>query len=190
MANEVVYTDSKLLDLIAHHDHSAFKGLYRRYWSQLYDAAFQRLKDHQQAEDIVQEIFVSLWKRREALQVDNLAAYLHTAVRNRVLNYVVRNKAPESFYEPLAAILLESTTADTILLQKELLELLKSYIETLPEKRKQVFVLHLYHHLSTKEIAEKLQISQKTVQNQLRTAMADLKTKITPLLIAILTTRL
>jgi RNA polymerase sigma-70 factor (family 1) len=190
MANEVVYTDSKLLDLMAHHDHSAFEGLYRRYWSQLYDAAFQRLKDHQQAEDIIQEVFVSLWTRRTELAIDNLPAYLHTAVRNRVLNYVVRNRAPESFYEPLAAILLESGSADSLLLQKELLELLQAYVESLPEKRKQVFVLHLYHHLSTKEIAEKLQISQKTVQNQLRTAMTELKTKITPLLVVYLSTRL
>lgn len=190
MHDDVAYTDSRLLDLIARHDQAAFELLYRRYWSQLYDAAFQRLKDHQQAEDIVQEIFVTMWARREFLNIYNLSGYLHTSVRNRVLNYVVRNKVSGGFYQPFAALLVESDTADMVLLEKELLDLLKAYVEALPEKRKQIFVLHLYNHLSTKEIAEKLQISQKTVQNQLRTAIDDLKTRFIPIVIAVLATRI
>ncbi len=190
MHDDVTYIDSRLLDLIARHDQGAFELLYKRYWNQLYDAAFQRLRDHQQAEDIVQEIFVTLWAKRECLNIYNLSGYLHTSVRNRVLNYIVRNKVSEDFYQPFAALLIESGTADMVLLEKELLELLKAYIQLLPEKRKQIFVLHLYNQLSTKEIAEKLQISQKTVQNQLRTAIDDLKTRFIPLVIAVLATRI
>lgn len=190
MHEEALHTESRLLELIGHSNREAFELLYRRYWSQLYDAAFQRLKNGQQAEDIVQEIFIGLWTRRDTLQIENLPAYLHTAVRNRVLNYVARNKIADSFYEPLAALLSDTTAADSALMQKELLELMRAYIGSLPEKRKQIFALYLYHNLSTREIAEKLHISQKTVQNQLHTTMKGLKSKMAPLLLIVLLIRL
>ena len=72
-----------------------------------------------------------------------------------------------------------------MLLEKELLDLVQSYINSLPEKRKQIFLLHIKDNLSTKEIAERLNISQKTVQNQLGTSMQGLHTRIAPIIIAI-----
>ncbi len=190
MQEEVLYTDNSLLDLMTRHDQGAFELLYRRYWSQLYDAAFSRLENHQQAEDIVQEIFVSLWMRRDTLQIDNLPAYLHTAVRNRVLNYVSRNKMAAHFYEPFASLLIETDTADRVLLQKDLFDLMRAFIDSLPEKRKRIFVLHLYNNLTTKEIAEELQVSRKTVQNQIHTAMEGLRSQIIPVLLTFLLTRI
>jgi RNA polymerase sigma-70 factor (ECF subfamily) len=190
MHEEALHTESRLLELVGRHDREAFELLYRRYWSQLYDTAFQRLKNVQQAEDIVQEIFIGLWTRQDPLRIDNLPAYLHTAVRNRVLNYVARNKIAESFYEPLASLLPETAAADSPLMQKELLDLMKLYIASLPEKRKQIFVLYLYHNLSTREIAERLHISQKTVQNQLHATMKGLKSRMVPFLLVILLIRI
>lgn len=190
MHEKALHTENRLLELVGHHDREAFELLYRRYWSQLYDAAFQRLKNGQQAEDIVQEIFIALWMHKDPLQIDNLPAYLHTAVRNRVLNYVARNKIADSFYEPLASLLSETATADSALRQKELLELMKAYIGSLPEKRKQIFALYLYHNLSTREIAERLHISQKTVQNQLHATMKGLRSRMVPFLLMALLIRI
>lgn len=190
MPDEILYTDHRLLQLIAQDDQAALQLIYKRYWAQLYDMAYRRLKDTQQAEDIVQDIFINIWKLRQSLQVENLGAYLRTAVRHRVLNYVTRNKASESFYEPMALLLADSGSADELLLRKELMELLRLYIETLPTKRKQIFLLHLYTNLSTKEIAEKLSITQKTVQNQILNAIEGMKTQILPVLLTVIVTRL
>lgn len=189
MAEEIVYTDHKLLQLVAQHDQAALRLLYQRYWTSLYDMAYRRLKDAQQAEEIVQDVFINIWKLRESLEIDNPGAYLRTAVRHRVLNYVTRNKAADSFYEPMALLLADSGRADELLLRKELLKLLRLYIETLPAKRKQIFLLHLYTNLSTKEIAERLSVSQKTVQNQILNAIDGMKTQILPILFAILIIR-
>jgi len=175
--------DNDLLVLLAQDDRHAFESLYRRYWLELYDAAYQRLKDNQQAEDIIQDIFVNLWIRRAVLKIGNLPAYLHAAVRFRVLNYVQRDLASEAFFEPFEAIASYQSGADGLLLEKEMMKLVLLYADTLPEKRRKIFLMHLNESLSTREIADQLRVSQKTVQNQLGTAMHGLRAHISTLLV-------
>jgi len=176
-----IYNDCELLALLSYDNRDAFELLYHRYWLQLYDAAYQRLKDNQQAEDIVQDIFVSIWTRRATLKIENLSAYLHAAVRFRVLNYVKRGLVADGFYEPFEAVAAHSSCADGHLMEKEMISLLNAYIKTLPEKRRQIFLMHVRENLSTKEIAEQMRISQKTVQNQLGTALHRLRAHVLPL---------
>ena len=185
MSHDLSHTDQVLLELLVRNDRNAFTVLYRRYWQSLYEAAWKRLKNAQQAEDIVQEIFITLWTRRAALRIDNLPAYLHTAVRFRVLNYVERDLAGATFYEPFESITASVSNADDQLIEKELNSLVNAYIETLPEKRNAIFLLHLKERLTTKEIADRLHVSQKTVQNQLGTAMKGLQTRLAPVLVGI-----
>ena len=184
------YSDNELSRLLHQGDEPAFAELYNRYWLELYDTAYQRLKNKEQVEDIIQDVFVKLWIRRAELQIENAQAYLHTAIRFRVFNYVERDAVHESFFEPFETMAFSSCTADEKVLEKELLDLVQAYIEALPEKRKQIFLLHIRDNLSTKEIAERLNISQKTVQNQLGTAMQNLHTRIAPILIAIAASQL
>lgn len=179
------YTDNELTTLIHNGDEPAFAELYNRYWLELYDTAYRRLRNKEQVEDIIQDIFVKLWIRRAELQIENPQAYLHTAVRFRVFNYVERKTAHESFFEPFESIAYSTATADEKVLEKELLEVVEAYIEALPEKRKQIFLMHIKLNLSTQEIADRLKISQKTVQNQLATSMQGLHNKIAPIIIAI-----
>ena len=179
------YTDNELSRLLHQGDEPAFAELYNRYWLELYNTAYQRLKNKEQVEDIIQDVFVKLWIRRAEIQIENAQAYLHTAIRFRVFNYVEREAVHESFFEPFETIGFSSSTADEKVLEKELLDLVYAYINTLPEKRKQIFLLYIKDNLSTREIAERLNISQKTVQNQLGTAMQNLHTRIAPILIAI-----
>ena len=190
MTTIAIYNDSELLALISQDNCEAFQLLYHRYWLQLYDSAYQRLKDCQQAEDIVQDIFVSIWTRRETLKIENLPAYLHAAVRFRVFNYVTRDIAASSFYEPFEAMTSQSQGADGHLLEKELISLLNAYIKTLPEKRRRIFLMHIKENFSTKEIAVQLRLSQKTVQNQLGTALHGFRTQVLPTLFFLLSTSL
>ncbi len=191
MEGETNHTDSSLLTQLKTGDRAAFDMLYHRYWLQLYDAAYKRLGNKEQAEDIVQELFIRLWVRRNELVIDHLPAYLHTAVRYSVLSYVTRNKASLNFYLPFETILLETGAdmPDDRLMAKELLELAYDYANTLPERKKQVLLLHIKNKLSTREIADELNISQKTVQNQLGAALKGLRANIAPLLAAFIAAR-
>jgi RNA polymerase sigma-70 factor (ECF subfamily) len=186
MSAYATYTDARLVQLLVEDDKQAFDVLYKRHWEDLYNTAYRRLKNIQQTEDIVQEIFLQLWKRRCELSIGNVPAYLHTAVRFKVLNYIQRGVATEALLTPFEAIVQTGGSADRLLREKELFRLLELYIETLPPKRKQIFLLYLTENLPTKEIAERLGISQKNVQNQLGIAVDGFRSHVTALLLALL----
>jgi len=176
------YTDAELLALMREDRQDAFELLYLRYWLSLYDAAYQRLKNIEQSEDIVQEIFLKFWARRHEVNIENLPVYLHMAVRYSVYNLVSRGVASKTFYQPLETVTSLATAADAKVIEMELHSLIFSYINTLPKKRRLIFTLHFEENLSTKEIASRLNISQKTVQNQLGAVVHGLRTKLTALL--------
>ena len=183
----VAFTDQQLCNLLRQNDLQAFNAIYDRYWRSLYQSASGFLHVAAQAEDIVQDLFVNLWLKREAYAIDNLSAYLRKALRSRLLNYVLRDKVKASFFEPFDAIQRASFSAEELIREKELLEVIAAYIRALPLKRKEIFLLHYKDQLSTGEIANLLGISQKTVQNQLNTTFNGLRSTITSLLLLALT---
>jgi len=177
------FTDQELLLLIAENNREAFEVIYRRYWNELYHAAHRRLKNTSQAEDIVQNIFVDLWLRRGDCRIRNLSAYLHTAVRYNIYNFIARDSVNNSFYEPFETIAAYPAGGDAWVIEKELVGLVNAYLATLPKKRYLIFSLYFNGNLSTEEIAKRLKISRKTVQNQLNTAMNGLRASLLPLLL-------
>lgn len=181
------HTDEQLIALLHDSNEAAFNELYRRYWLSLYDEAYKRLSDHEQAEDIIQDIFIRLWIRRDNLEIHNISGYLHTAVRYSVLSYITRHKSTFSFFEPFETILKETELPDEKLMAKELLNLVYLYAETLSDRRKQIFLLYVKNRLSTKEIAETLDITQKSVQNQLGTALGGLRKLLIPIILWLVT---
>jgi RNA polymerase sigma-70 factor (family 1) len=183
------YTDAELLSFLRNGDEAAFTEIYDRYWKSLYQAAYKRLSDRERAEDVLQDVFARLWVRRQERQIDHLGAYLASAVRYEVIRHINRNPSALFFYQPLEEMLLEIESPEGKLLAKEIVELTYAYGKTLPEKRRKIFFLHIESKLSTSEIADRLGISTKTVQNQLGTALAGLKTHLAPVILAILSTR-
>lgn len=183
------YQDTELLNLIAQGDQEAFSRLYRFYWLDMYNNAYKRLQNKKQAEDIVQEVFLSLWQNRAKLNIDNLPAYLHTAVKYKIFNFVSRDHFHKSFFDPIDEISLSFRGTDHTIIEKDLQNLLVAYINTLNAKKREIFRLHYIENLSTKEISEHLQIPLKTVQNQLRSITLGIQTRISPLLILILTSQ-
>ncbi|GAA4311627.1 RNA polymerase sigma-70 factor [Compostibacter hankyongensis] len=135
------------------------------------------MQDAEACKDIIQDIFTDLWFRREQISNENPVGYLHTAVRFQVFKYIGRS-AGKAFYEPLEAIMPAGGTASDPLDYKELLTLVEQWMDTLPEKRGEIFRLRYQEQLSTKAIAAKLHISQKTVQNQLGIAYNSLRDKL------------
>lgn len=183
--------DDALLHNLAAGDGAAFTELYKRYWTSLYDAAYKRIESRQEAEDIVQEVYIRLWQRRQEVVIKDIGAWLHTAVRYGVLSRIARDKSSlTGFYEPFKSVLLEADAADSHLIAKELLEMIYAYADTLSARKKQIFLLFVKNKLSTREIAEELQISQKAVQNQLGTALHGLKTNVLPTILAVMAAQL
>lgn len=168
-------TDPELLLLIRGSNYSAFDELYERHWLSVYNVAYKRLKNRDLSKEIVQDIFVDIWNKRTIKKISDLLPYLHTAVRYKIYTLLSKNRTLPHFVEPFEAMALSSYNADTDFKKEELDQILNNWLKTLPAKRSQIFKLHFFDDLSTKEISIQLNIPQKTVQNHLNLARHDLK---------------
>lgn len=175
--------DQALLAQLRDGDSYAFDVLYQKYWDKVYGEAFKRLQNVDKAKDITQEVFVSLWAKRKENFIDNLPAYLFVSVRNNV--FKLQKKA--SLFSPIEDLLddlyASPQKADAKILEHEFFKALAAFIEALTPAQQQIFKMHYQEELSTKEIAERLQISRKTVQNQLGKAVIRLRTMMTLLIL-------
>jgi len=166
--------DNELLVLIREDNRNAFEQLYNRYWSKLYLSAYKILRERHGSEDIVQEVLVKLWIRRHELAIDNLNAYLHNAVRFQVFNHIRNCKVRVSLFEEIEALPV-ANNAENTLLAFDFNRKLEGGVTGLPEKCREIFLLSRREQLSTKEIAGKLDLSPKTVENQLTIALRRLR---------------
>jgi len=169
-----LFSDDRLIALIQENDIAAFEHIYNRYWSKLYLSAYNILRDRQVSEDITQEVLVNLWMKRDNLQVTSLKAYLYTAVRYQVFNIIRSGKVKADLFNRLEE-LFSKNGGEEILSEKEINRLLEQGVAELPEKCRRIFIMSRREHLTTKEIAERLEISPKTVENQLTIALNRLR---------------
>nr|WP_294994219.1 sigma-70 family RNA polymerase sigma factor [uncultured Sediminibacterium sp.] len=172
------YDDRMLISLLEEDEEGALTELYSRYWKQLYNAVFARLKNQEQAQDIVQDVFADLWQRRGQVKIENIGGYLQTACKFQVYKIVSRKKAGPAFFELFETLGGGSYEAEEKIRQKDLLWLFAKWIDTLPEKRRNIFKLHYVEGLSSQEIAEKLHLSPKTVRNQLGTSLESFRSEL------------
>lgn len=174
--------DKDLLKLLRENNTDALAAIYDRYWSKLYLQAYNVVRDRYVSEDIVQEIIVQLWMKRASLEIKCLEAYLYTAVRYQVFKVIRSYKIIESLK---TEEILSVNDADQMLMKKDMQRLLDEGISQLPVKCREVFKLSRRDHLSTKEIAVRLGIAPKTVENQLTIALRRLRSIISQLLFLI-----
>jgi len=128
------FSDDELLIQLKQDDENAFKEIYRRYWQKLLSAASKRLYS-EESKEIVQDVFTSLWLKREQNQIENLQAYLLTSVRYQVYMLYNKGKKLPYFEEPLENIALSSITADGEFAAKELKVFIQEWLKTEPEKK-------------------------------------------------------
>jgi len=174
--------DVLLLQQIEQGSKHAFNLLYEKHWEKAYTDAYKRLKDSDQAKDIVQEVFTHIWLKKESLHINNLPAYLNVAIRNKVFKLVEKQKVIQPFFDILENMPANYLQADDNLLWKEFLISYEALLNALPPKRQIIFRLHFQNDLPTKDIAAQLGITRKTVQNQLGKAIEKLKVSLLPLL--------
>jgi RNA polymerase sigma-70 factor (family 1) len=167
--------DAMLLQQIEDGDKQSFNTFFDKYWESAFSDAYKRTKDYDVAKDIVQEIFTHIWTHRQTVHIENLPAYLNTAIRNRVIKFFDKKKFVHPFYDILENIPGNNTEADADLLWKEFFKAYEQLLGSLPPKRQIIFRLRYQQDLPTKDISLQLGISRKTVQNQLIKAIETLK---------------
>jgi len=169
------FRDDELVALLTQGNEAAFSAIYERYWLKLYNESHKRLKNEELGADVVQDVFVDLWLNREDREIENLAAYLFTAVRYRVFSLHKKERNMGAFIEPIEFLVASASDPDSIFFEKEIRECINIWLNMQPEKRKQVFSMRFSQDLSTREISEILHVSQKTVQNQFTTSLKLLR---------------
>ncbi|MFI5163245.1 MAG: RNA polymerase sigma factor [Sphingobacteriales bacterium] len=173
-------SDHELTELLRQDDARAFSCIYDRYWKDTYQVCYNRLRDRGQCQDIVQNIFTALWDRRTQVDIKDLQAYLHTAVKFQVLRLAQRATRIE-FIGTFEQLITEPTEKGDLIAEREILRLLQLFIAALPEKRRVIFIKRYTQNYSTAEIAEELGISRKTVLNQLNNAETILRARLSHL---------
>jgi RNA polymerase sigma-70 factor (family 1) len=149
-----------------------FESLYKTHQPSLINYANFFLKSEQDAIDIVQELFISLWEKKESFQKpDHIKAYLLKSVRNRCINKLNRNIKSNESSELLDDLVFNEPTSQLNLEAKETETAIHKLIEKLPSKCKEIFILSRFEQLSYGEIANHLGISIKTVENQIGNAI-------------------
>ena len=166
---------------IKNSDHHAFETLYNRLWESLYTRAFSILGDKNIAKDIIQDVWVSFWERRDKISNDNIEGYLLRAVRFKVYNEFrnskYRNKLIEEFvqnYNPH----LQTNNIEQIIQLKDTEKAIYKAVNNLPNKCKQVFELSRFDGMKNEEIAQKLNISKRTVETHISNALKLLKNNV------------
>lgn len=170
-------TDSQLLELIRKDDRVAFTELYNRYWDKLFTVAMHRLNDEHEAEEVVQEVFLSLWQRRLTIELTHsLNTYLSVAVKYRIINHLDKQFRKKQHIEHLAIHApREQDSTSQWLLEKELRTQLEQSISRLPEKCRIVFLLSREQNKTNAEIAAELNIAEKTVEAHMTKALSTLR---------------
>lgn len=163
--------------------YSDFESLFRQHHKGLCDLAFNIVRDAEAAKDIVQEVFFKLWKNRQQVNFENqIKHYLFKATAHTSLNYLRFNKKLVSLDNGTPLQDLVAATGKEEALYEELELRVRQAIEKLPPKCKAIYILSRHEGMKYSEIAEVLQISHKTVENQMGIALHKLRIALKPFL--------
>lgn len=158
----------------------AFAALYDHYWESLFNYVVGVIQDKDDAMDIVQDTFITLWKQRSSLNgVKSLNAYVHAIARHKSFRHIRDNIQKRDYLLSLVDYFINhEESPENLLISKEVQDLIDAEIDLLPPKMREVFLLSREEQLSYKEIADKLNISDRTVRNQISNSLRVLRQKI------------
>jgi RNA polymerase sigma-70 factor, Bacteroides expansion family 1 len=170
------YTDEELVELLKQGKDRAFDELYFRYRDLLVRFVYVRMKSVPVSEEIVQEVFTTIWERRKTLVIQKkFSAYMYTSVRYVTLDYIKSNALTDQFIKEVfdrnTVIENSNNTTEEAIYHDELQELVDKAASLLPKKAKEVFILSRIKQYTNKEIAEELNVSHETVKYHISYAL-------------------
>lgn len=180
MSSEINLKERDLIHRLNNNDELALASIYNEYWEIMYLGAYNLVKNKQISEDIVQDVFVNMWKKRGELEIKvSLRSYLYTSTIYKTYDYFRKNKSAirvdllDNFSERV-----QSSNPETKLMDRELQGYLETVISKLPEKCRVVYKLSRDEQLSHKEIAVRLNISTRTVEGHISKALKVLRSSL------------
>jgi len=157
-------------------DLRAFNELFDHYGKRLFRFSMGYLKSELDAEEVVQEVFIKIWNNREELSVQkSFESYLFTIAKNGILNMIRKSKSEQAYLQYAKLHPEKNVLLDDELNFRELEKAYQAAIEKLSPRRKVIFLLSREQSLSNAEIAEKMNISVKTVENQMTSALSEIR---------------
>jgi RNA polymerase sigma-70 factor (ECF subfamily) len=172
-----LFNDDELTSLLQSGNEGAFTEIYNRYWDKLYYIAYKLLKDTNSAEEIVQEVFLTLWKKRTTLIIQSLPQYLAAMARYSVYHYIANEKKCK-VKEDNAALINVAGISEINVDHKILLQIITELSNKLPEKCRLVFQYNKLHDQSLSDVAQRLNMSQKTAEGHLTKALRIIRTNL------------
>ncbi len=173
-------TEYNLIKALRQGDSNAFREIYLLYVNRIYNFIKKYVRSDAQCEELVQVVFVKIWENhKNIIQSESLSGYIYRIAKNCTFNYLRRQIYMRAF--EAGAVQNGNYDDDDLLkkiISKDLEFYLAKYIEHLPEKRREIFILSRIHGFTYKEIALKLNISENSVDTHLRLAVRDLKNKL------------
>jgi RNA polymerase sigma-70 factor (family 1) len=170
-------SDRGLFESVKNDDQSAFKELYKRYWSKLFIYGYNIIKDKNTCEDIIHEIFYDLWIRRKDLNIENVSAYFYKAVKFQMLKRLRQKRVYDIHSGQFDNFITDQKIEESVE-YKELQFNIGKIVNQLPDQRRVIFLLSRKDNLSNKEIAKKLNLSVQTVKNQISSAIKAIRNSI------------
>lgn len=165
-----------LVERLREGDQIAFREIYSRFWKRLFSIALKKVNDSAAVEGIVQDIFLKLWERKESLNIDNLEAYLVTAVRYGCINHVRLSMMHEKFELHIQNHhAQEMSCTEEQLDFTDLMNSVEKVLRSFPESSQQIFRMHRIECHSAKEISVQLGIPQRTVELRLSKVVQTLR---------------
>lgn len=166
--------------------HESYAILFNTYYKNLVLFAGTIIQDRAVCEDIVQNIFLKLWNERNNLVIEtSLKSYLLRAVRNGCLDHLRHQKIVENYVTRLYTTLDDSDSVNNYVLYSDLYVHLQDAISKLPEKQKEAFIMSRFKDMKYKEIAEKLNISERAVEDRISKALSQLRINLKDFLITL-----
>lgn len=175
MSNYNSYTNEQLLDFLNKSDELAFTEIYERFWYKLFAISYNRLEEYDVAEDVVHDVFASLWANRTKVEIASLENYLATATKYMVLLKIKKKERERIYNNTLNEVPITELPIEVSLHYKKILEIVKIEIENLPERCRLIFKYSRNDGMSARDIALQLNISPKTVENQVNKALKHLR---------------
>lgn len=177
MPTYLTLMDLELVDLLKKDDSEAFSEIYSRYAVLLVGFASSKLFDLEDSRDIIHDVFVKLWQERKQLKVDrDLKAYLFKLTRYRIVDKIRKNITRQEYAAMVNSLAVSyGVTIEQEIAAKEMTQIIETSLNKLSPRVKEVYLLSREENLSVAEIADKLQVSEQTVKNQLSTALKHLR---------------
>jgi len=179
MAAYSIISDGDLFSLLKGGNERAYEEIYKRFWAVLYRHARRLLHDDDGAEDVVQEVFLTLWNKAPELEIKgSLSGYLYTTVRNKIFDQIAHGKVKAKYMASLRDFIMEGDCqTDYLIREKQLRVMIEAEIALLPEGMRKAFELSRNSNMSYREIAEELGVSENVVRNQISRALKVLRTR-------------